>query len=142
MQLVFFETGKERFGIPAFLVKEIMQPVPVTPVPHSPSPIAGIVNVRGHLLKVIDLFERLGLTDRTDTGSRRMIVIETEGREAWVIVVDRVIGMQRISSSQLSAPSGWNDIQRTEPWFQGIVTVNNGLDVKELSVMLDLEHMV
>jgi purine-binding chemotaxis protein CheW len=43
------------FGIATEMVKEIAALTPLTPVPHAPAAIRGYVNLRGHIVVVVDL---------------------------------------------------------------------------------------
>ena len=46
-------------------------PERVTRVPLAPPEIAGVLNLRGRIVTLVDLRRRLGLADRPTDGSRR-----------------------------------------------------------------------
>jgi len=52
------------FGIAAESVQEVIPSLPVTPVPLAPRAVAGLTNLRGQIIPVIDLRRRLGLEER------------------------------------------------------------------------------
>ncbi len=54
-EFVEFQVGKSNFGISIQHVREIIQPVPVTVLPHAHPYIEGIIQLRGEVLPVIDL---------------------------------------------------------------------------------------
>lgn len=58
--LTFF-LGDEEYGIDVLRVREIVALPPVTRVPGAPAFVRGVVNLRGAVLPVLDLRERLGL---------------------------------------------------------------------------------
>lgn len=74
--LVCFRLGKETYGVDIFLVREIVKAQEITSVPGASGYVLGIINLRGKIISVIDLAQRLGL------GSSRV------GRESRILVVD------------------------------------------------------
>jgi purine-binding chemotaxis protein CheW len=73
--LVFLLDG-ETFALPIDNVLEIVDPVPVTPVPHAPAIAPGLVNVRGTILPLFDIRHRLGLAPRDPAREARMVVFD------------------------------------------------------------------
>jgi purine-binding chemotaxis protein CheW len=56
IEYIRFKLGDhEYYGIPYDSAKEVMQKITITPVPHAPDYIAGIINRRGMLLTVLDI---------------------------------------------------------------------------------------
>ena len=56
-QLVTMMVDGQLFGIPILKVQDIVEPSQITPVPCAPSAIAGVLNLRGRIVTVIDLRE-------------------------------------------------------------------------------------
>lgn len=55
MLFLIFELGADRYALDARQVAEVLPLVGITPVPHAPPAIAGIVNYRGAPVPVIDV---------------------------------------------------------------------------------------
>ena len=66
--LVTFKINNQSFGIPILQVQDIVEPRMITLVPLAPSAIAGVMNLRGRIVTVINLRRCLGLQDRVETG--------------------------------------------------------------------------
>jgi len=49
------------FGIPAAGVQEVLRHQPITPLPLAPPGVAGLINLRGQIIAVIDLRHTLGM---------------------------------------------------------------------------------
>lgn len=60
LEIVEFSVGKNHFGINVIKVKEIINPVPITPIPHAHPYVEGIVELRGEVLTVVNLANVLG----------------------------------------------------------------------------------
>lgn len=55
LQIVTFCVGDYVFGIPSARVMEVFEPIPITPVAKAPAYLAGVINVRGVIVTVVDL---------------------------------------------------------------------------------------
>jgi purine-binding chemotaxis protein CheW len=61
LELISFCIGEQEFCIDVKTVREIRGWTPATPIPHAPSFLKGVINLRGAIMPVIDLRNRLGL---------------------------------------------------------------------------------
>ena len=59
LEIVEFGIGKNKFGINVIKVKEIINPVPVTLVPHAHPHVEGIIELRGEVLPVVNVAKAL-----------------------------------------------------------------------------------
>jgi purine-binding chemotaxis protein CheW len=100
-QLVIFLLDKEEFGVPIDSVQEIVRvPEDLTRVPHSPSFVEGVVNLRGSVLPVIDLRLKLGLDQVARSDRQRIMVFLLNGLRTGFIV-DHVAEVLRIAKSAI-----------------------------------------
>lgn len=77
--VVCFRIGQETYGVDIFAVREIVRPPGITAVPGSPGYVLGIINLRGKIISVVDLAQRLGVgVSRLDRASR-ILVVELHG---------------------------------------------------------------
>eukprot|EP01037_Dinobryon_pediforme_P016510 gene16510-16688_t len=70
-------------------VREIRGWSPATALPHSPGYVRGVINLRGTVLPIIDLADRLGFTP-TDPTARHVIIVVQVGRQSIGLLVDAV----------------------------------------------------
>ena len=74
-QIVTFQVGQEEFGLDIAVITEALRPLKITPLPHMPRFIEGVINLRGAIIPVVDLRKRFGLTNiQTDPRKMRMII--------------------------------------------------------------------
>lgn len=78
IQALVFGLGGERFAIPADVVHEILDPIPVTRVPSARAFVGGLVNVRGKVVPLADLRLKFGMARAADTVDTRFIVVEVD----------------------------------------------------------------
>ena len=86
-QLVVFALGSEEYALPITRVQEIIRYGEPRSVASQESWVRGVINLRGRILPVCDLAERLGLpTERAETA--KIVIVETGSGNAGLIVDD------------------------------------------------------
>jgi purine-binding chemotaxis protein CheW len=92
-----------RYAVEADRVAEIAPRVLVTPLPDAPSPVLGVITVRGKLVPVVDLRGRLGHAAR-EPRVEDHFVIAIGARRTVALVADRALGLRDIRVSELRPP--------------------------------------
>jgi purine-binding chemotaxis protein CheW len=77
------------YGIDMSEVQEVMRVGKITPVHSAPTYVAGVYNLRGQIVTVIDLRLRLELGSVDDDLDRRMIIVKWK-EELIGLLVDRI----------------------------------------------------
>jgi purine-binding chemotaxis protein CheW len=81
--------GGQLFGLPIARVQDVFMPDRMTPVPLSSSDIAGVLNLRGRIVTVIDMRFRLGLAQQQSDQPPMAIGIECRG-ESYGLLIDDI----------------------------------------------------
>ncbi len=72
--LVGFLVGDVLYAVRIELVREIVKPLPIVPLPRAPFAVRGVAEYRGFVVPVIDLRERFGLPPHEATRNKWLIV--------------------------------------------------------------------
>lgn len=102
-EFIEFRVGINRLGISITQVREIIEPVEVTPIPHSHPYIKGIIQLRGEVLPVVNLKKMTGYSD-SDNEDPKYIVAEFNGR-TMVLEVSAVTQIERINFTEIESSS-------------------------------------
>ena len=107
-----FELGSDGvFGIDATLIQEVVMVGEITPVRHAAEYVAGIRNLRGRIITVIDLCVRLGL-GAVEIGPESRILIADWKGEPVGLLVDRVADAIALEAGDLEpAPPNLHGVQ-------------------------------
>jgi purine-binding chemotaxis protein CheW len=84
-QFCTFFLGGYWFGVAIRNVQEVVDEHPLTSIPLAPPVVCGLMNLRGHIVTVIDLGRKLGLKDRPGGASGVNIVIRREQAEVSLL---------------------------------------------------------
>ncbi|MBM7623355.1 chemotaxis protein CheW [Sporohalobacter salinus] len=98
-QLIVFNLGGEEFGVKITRIQEIIRMKEITELPNSSEFMAGIINLRGDIISVIDLRSKFAITQE-ETKKTRIIIVEMDDQDVGLIV-DSVSEVLRISSEDI-----------------------------------------
>ncbi|MBW8742978.1 MAG: chemotaxis protein CheW [Sphingomonas sp.] len=99
-EFITFEIGDRRLGIDIMAIREIRAWSPATPLPNAPPHVRGVVNLRGVVLPVLDLRQRLGW-GATEPSGRHVIIVVRVGEQLQGIIVDAVSDIVTVGPEQL-----------------------------------------
>lgn len=103
LELISFEIADQEFCIDIRTVREIRGWTPATPMPQTPAYMKGVINLRGAVIPVLDLRNRLGLGS-TDPSSRHVIVVVQQDERVAGLLVDGVQETFQVGADLLKAP--------------------------------------
>ncbi|HTZ99294.1 MAG TPA: chemotaxis protein CheW [Candidatus Aquilonibacter sp.] len=103
LQVVGFRIGRETFGLPISIVREIVRVPEITAVPNAPDYIEGVINLRGRIIPIVDLRKRFGDRAVEPNKKNRIVVVELETRVIGLIV-HSASEVLRIPPSEIEAP--------------------------------------
>ena len=100
LQVVMIGLGDEKFALDAAIVREIIDPVPVTKVAGAKPFVPSIINVSGNIVPLADLRLRFGMPLTDASADTRIVVIEIPIDDEPVLVgliADKVYEVTEIS---------------------------------------------
>ncbi len=102
---VEFRLASDLFALPVAQVTEILRVRGVTPVPHPPFPVIGVVNLRGRAVPLLDLRARLALPTPAPDADSRIVLVESQERRIGLLVdaVERVAQLAQSAMHSVEA---------------------------------------
>jgi purine-binding chemotaxis protein CheW len=104
MQVVMIGLGEEKFALDAGLVREIIDPMPVTKVAGARAFVPNVINVRGNVIPLADLRIRFGMPPAENSADTRIVVIEIQVDNEPVLVgvtADKVYEVTEVSQTDV-----------------------------------------
>jgi purine-binding chemotaxis protein CheW len=135
LQVVGFRIGRETFGLPISIVREIVRVPEITSVPNAPDYIEGVINLRGRIIPVVDLRKRFGDKTFEPSKKNRIVVVELDTR-AIGLIVNSASEVLRIPPSDIEEPH--NVFREGEvSYITGVGKLNG-----RLVILLDLSRIL
>lgn len=122
-EIITFEVEDQIFGIDIMAIREIRAWSPVTRLPRVPHYVAGVVNLRGTVLPVVDLAARLGWR-ATEASSRHAIIVSQIAGQARGFIVDSVSDIVTIAGDAIQPPPSTADAGIVQ-FLEGLVAVED-----------------
>lgn len=102
-ELLSFRVGGQDYSVDIMSVREIRGSAKATSLPHAPSFVKGVINLRGTVLPIIDLAARLGIETGEDS-ERNVIIVVDLGERTAGLMVDAVSDILAIPESEMQPP--------------------------------------
>ncbi|SFG25520.1 purine-binding chemotaxis protein CheW [Novosphingobium sp. CF614] len=133
-ELITFEVAGQIFALDIMAIREIRAWTPVTPMPRVPHYVAGVVNLRGTVLPVVDLAARLGWAPTEATPRHAIIVCQVNGQSQGLIV-DSVSDIIALNTESLQPPptAGQDEVM---PFLEGLAAIED-----HMVMVLDLQAL-
>jgi purine-binding chemotaxis protein CheW len=133
---ICFWLSGQQLGVPIEHVKETIVLRPITRVFLTPRWVAGLINLRGDVVAVLDLAGLLGLPSAGFTDETRIVITRHGGKTAGLIV-DRLAEARSFAPDKLEPPPPTLGDEAAEI-IAGVATQEGG----EPLVLLDLERLL
>ncbi len=134
-QIVGFQLANEEYGLDIMQVQEIILIGAITQVPQVPDYVRGLINLRGHVIPIVDLRRRFSLPGTDQPEEQRIIVVNV--REKMIgILVDSVNQVTRVTADQIDPPP--TSVSGIDHEFiTGLVKFD-----ERLVILLDIERLL
>ncbi len=117
VQLAAFCVGPEEYVVDIMRVREIIRPIPITPVRKGPKYVEGVISLRGSVTPIVDLRRRFEIPI-TESPQQRIMIMTVAGRSLG-LMVDSVTEVVRVPRSSIRAAPGLLEAERA-PYFLGV----------------------
>lgn len=138
-QVLTFVLGKETYGVDILRVQEIRGWSAVTKIPHSPSHVLGVLNLRGSIVPIVDLRMRFNLDQAEYTAITVIIVVSVKsaaGRRDFGVVVDGVSDVVDVNPETVKAAPELGARGATD-YIRGLVPISD-----RMVVLLDIDRLI
>jgi purine-binding chemotaxis protein CheW len=96
-----FRLDGDLYAAPVSLIRKILKPPPLIPVPRAPDAVMGIISDRGLIVTVIDLRRKLRLRATPFTSRARILLVDATEGELLGLQVDEVLQVYRLAESEI-----------------------------------------
>ncbi|MDD1694648.1 MAG: chemotaxis protein CheW [Methanoregula sp.] len=146
IDIVEFELGGERYALDIQLAREIVEMIPITPIPRAPAYISGVINLRGEITNIMNLNTLLGLPNQEIRNTQKIIVLvpEAAGGSNVGIIVDDVSSVIQVLDTDVDK-IGQGFSSEFSSFVKGIIkmkTEDEAESKKNLIIWIDMEKVI
>ncbi|MBF0311403.1 MAG: chemotaxis protein CheW [Magnetococcales bacterium] len=107
-QFLTFTLAEEVFGVDIARVREVLEFTAITKMPHAPMEMIGVINLRGHVVPVMDLRLKFGMPEGERTVNTCIIILEVTAGDGSTTVIgalaDSVKEVLELQPDQVAQP--------------------------------------
>lgn len=126
-QILTFIVRDQEFGVEILKVRELQSWSAPMPLPQAPQWLKGVINLRGEIVPIADLRERLGF-DAIAYGPLTVVVVlrvnVSERQRTLGVIVDAMSDVVNVEGVQ---PAPQLTANGDKPWARGIARTEKGL---------------
>jgi purine-binding chemotaxis protein CheW len=100
VQLAAFRVGPHECALDIMSVKEIVNPLPITPIPKAAELLEGVIELRGAIIPMVDMRKRFDLPADTVGANAKYVIVSLDGKILG-LVVDEVTEVVRVDRAQI-----------------------------------------
>jgi len=135
-QILVFSVANEELGLDISFVREVLRPQEIFPLPKTPHFIEGVINLRGHIVALIDLRKRLHTKQINDDPNKRIIVCRVN-KFIVGLTVNSLKEIITLSKEDIKPTPEVVSMQMETEVISGLAKMG-----KRIIPILDLEHIL
>jgi purine-binding chemotaxis protein CheW len=136
---ITFRLGKEEFGIKIEAIHQIIGITDITPIPHTPDYIKGVLNLRGRIIPVIDLRLKFSLEEREYDERTCIIIVEVNKGSIKMpigIIVDFVSEVMTVTRENVE-DTPYFGVNLDTAFIMGIAKLED-----KIKIILDIDRVL
>ncbi len=124
LSMVVFNLHKKSFAVNVHVAREIIPFADISPMPQAPDYIEGVINIRGHVVAVMDPKKRFGLLELERDEKARIMIVRAS-KMIVGLIIDEVFGVQKFSKDVVQSTPAIVSAQVPQRYISGIVQWND-----------------
>jgi purine-binding chemotaxis protein CheW len=135
-KILVFRLANEELGLDILSVREVLRPQKIYPLPKAPHFIEGVINLRGHIVPLIDLRKRLLEEQTEDEPNLRIIVCKVK-KFVFGLTVNGLREIVALSKEDIEPTPEVVAMQMESDLISGIAKIG-----ERIIPILDVEHIL
>ncbi|KAF5092061.1 chemotaxis protein CheW [Methanospirillum sp. J.3.6.1-F.2.7.3] len=131
VEILEFDLGGESYAMDIGIAREIVEMLPITPIPRAPSHVTGLLNLRGEITTIINLHYLLGISPAKERNEQKIMVLIPDAFEntSVGVIVDEVHSVLTVDEINIDTNIRGVDEHLTE-YVQGIIKLGEDEGIK------------
>jgi purine-binding chemotaxis protein CheW len=126
IDLVEFEIGNSLYALDIGVAREIVEMIPITPIPRSSPYLAGVINLRGEITNIINLALLLDPASAAEISDDQKIIVlvpDAAGGSNIGVIVDEVHSVIKVSEEDVEV---MDDLISHMACIKGVIKLSRG----------------
>ena len=141
VDILEFDLGGESYAMDIRIAREIVEMLPITPIPRAPPHVTGLLNLRGEITTIINLHHLLGISPSKERDEQKIMVLIPDAFEntSVGVIVDEVHSVLTVDENEIDTNVRGVDESLTE-YVQGIIKLGESDTIKDEEISMEHER--
>ena len=145
---IVFTLGRETYGIPILEIITIERAMEITSIPSTPSFVRGIANLRGRIIPIIDLKDKVGIGAVEETDRVCVIIVDIgtgQGTQRYGLMVDEVSEVVNMEEEFIEPVPKYSNTSINQEFMSGIGKVKEKVMeqvIEKVIILLDIQKIL
>lgn len=150
-KILEFKLGGNYYAMDIHFTREIVESLPITPIPRTPGFIAGMTNIRGEITTIIAINELIGISSQGQMPSSEKFIIfvpQAARGDNIGMMVDEVYSVLDVNEEDIEySQNGCNAEKKT--FIKGVIRLQDNHEGKDessvsqrLVLYLDIDKLI
>ncbi len=143
IEIVEFELAEQHFAMDIQNAREIVEMLPITPIPHAPVHVTGMLNLRGEITTIINIHSILGIPHLRERQDQKIVVLVpdvTDGANVGIIV-DDVQNVRNVDDHDINHNSSDIDNDIMNRYIKGIIKIQGDEEASRIDDQSGIHHL-
>lgn len=150
-KILEFKLGGNYYAMDIHFTREIVESLPITPIPRTPGYIAGMTNIRGEITTIIAINELIGISNQEQMPSSEKFIIfvpEAAKGDNIGMMVDEVYSVLDVNEEDIEYSQN-GDTPDKKTFIKGVIRLQDSHEGKEvpgvsqrLVLYLDIDKLI
>jgi purine-binding chemotaxis protein CheW len=131
---------KNYYCLPLAIMREVIVAGDITPLPNSESSYVGVINLRGEIISIVDLAERIGLGKSSIVAAQSCIVIAQKNEVTIGMLVDAIVAVRNVEAGEILMPQA--KLQENQATQNFVAAFTQDKELNELLLLLDFDKIL
>lgn len=132
--LVVFKVAGQSYCTDILKIKEVCMKQDIVAMPNSPSFVEGISNLRGEVICIVNMADKLGVVSKSDNKNQKIIIISINNFSIG-FSVDDISGIIHVSSEDIELTP--DILSKTNVFSDGVVKTQD-----KIMILLDFNRIL
>ncbi|MBP7121176.1 MAG: chemotaxis protein CheW [Methanolinea sp.] len=150
-KILEFKLGGNYYAMDIHFTREIVESLPITPIPRTPGFIAGMTNIRGEITTIIAIHELIGISSQEQMPSSEKFIIfvpEAAKGDNIGMMVDEVYSVLDVNEEDIEYSQN-GDTNEKKTFIKGVIRLQDSHEGKDkpsvsqrLVLYLDIDKLI
>jgi len=143
IEIVEFELAEQHYAMDIQNAREIVEMLPITPIPRAPVYVSGMLNLRGEITTIINIHSVLGISHNRERQEQKIVVLVPDVADGANvgIIVDDVQNVRNVEDRDIDRNTSDTSTDIMNRYIKGIIKIQTNEDIPRTAEQSGINYL-